>query len=125
MKIRIKGNSIRLRLTKSDVDRFDKEGKVEETTDLGTVAFGYVLQRSSEVDQLTAAFNDGRITMYMPEVWAQEWTTTDRVGFDSHVPLGNGVEGGLYLLLEKDFKCLDETVEDQSDNYDNPLANKA
>lgn len=125
MKIRIKGNSIRLRLTKSDVDRFDKEGMVEERTDLGNVTFGYVLQRSNEVDQLTASFSDGKIIMYVPESWAQEWTTTDRVGFDSHVSLGNGVEGGLYLLLEKDFKCLDETVEDQSDNYDNPLANKA
>jgi len=26
----------------------------------------------------------------------------------------------LYLLIEKDFKCLDETTEDQSDNFENP-----
>jgi len=29
----------------------------------------------------------------------------------------------LHLLLEKDFVCLDNTAEDQSDNYPNP--NKA
>ena len=28
----------------------------------------------------------------------------------------------LYILIEKDFKCLDNTIEDQSDNYPNPLA---
>jgi hypothetical protein len=26
------------------------------------------------------------------------------------------------LLVEKDFVCLDNTIEDQSDNYPNPLA---
>jgi hypothetical protein len=34
----------------------------------------------------------------------------------------NGKE--LFLLLEKDFVCLDETIEDQSDNYPNPLMDK-
>jgi hypothetical protein len=28
----------------------------------------------------------------------------------------------LFLLVEKDFVCLDNTVEDQSDNYPNPNA---
>jgi hypothetical protein len=26
----------------------------------------------------------------------------------------------LYLLLEKDFVCLDETMESQNDHYENP-----
>ena len=34
--------------------------------------------------------------------------------------LGDGNE--LYLLLEKDFQCLDNSIEDQTDNYENPLA---
>jgi hypothetical protein len=29
-------------------------------------------------------------------------------------------DNSLYLLVEKDFVCLDETSEDQSDNYENP-----
>jgi hypothetical protein len=28
----------------------------------------------------------------------------------------------LFLLIEKDFVCLDNTFEDQSDNYPNPNA---
>ncbi len=53
----------------------------------------------------------------MPEIMAAEWEITDRVGFE-------GFDNDLFLLIEKDFKCLDETIEDQSDNYDNPLMNK-
>ena len=30
----------------------------------------------------------------------------------------------LYLILEKDYKCLDTVSEDQSDNYENPLSVK-
>ena len=47
-----------------------------------------------------------------------ELVETERVGFE---------EKGdpLYLLVEKDFTCLDQVEEDQSDNYPNPqLAEK-
>jgi len=40
---------------------------------------------------------------------------TDKVGFEN-------ADGKLHLLVEKDFVCLDEVAEDQSDNYPNPLA---
>lgn len=58
--------------------------------------------------------------MLMPEAWADEWIATERVGYESNMPLNDVQE--LYLLLEKDFVCLDNTTEDQSDNYPNPLA---
>jgi len=50
----------------------------------------------------------------MPAAMVHEWVETEKVGFeytDSH----------LYLLVEKDFQCLDNVAEDQSDNYPNPL----
>jgi len=40
------------------------------------------------------------------------------VGFNAKMPVAEN--GSLYLLLEKDFVCLDETTEDQNDNYENP-----
>ena len=46
-----------------------------------------------------------------------EWADTDRVGFENKA-------NNFYLLVEKDFKCLDNVEEDQSDNYPNPLAKK-
>jgi len=53
----------------------------------------------------------------MPDSMTEEWTSTDRIGFENN-------DGQLYLLIEKDFKCLDNVAEDQSDNYPNPLALK-
>jgi hypothetical protein len=42
---------------------------------------------------------------------------TDKVGFEN-------TDGELHLLVEKDFTCLDNVAEDQSDNFPNPLAEK-
>jgi hypothetical protein len=113
MKIRIKGSSLRYRLTKSDVSRFSKEGYIEEHCNLAGQTLTYALQRSTE-GTLSATFQDNKITLFMPDVIAGEWVSTDRVGFEDNY-------NGLYLLVEKDFKCLDNVAEDQSDNYPNPL----
>ena len=121
MKIRIKDNTVRIRLTRSEVERFGEEGYIEANTAFVSNVFTYALQsRSDEYGhELSADFKDGVITMYMPEKMAQEWVTSNIVGFDTWMDMDNGEK--LYLLLEKDFKCLDETIEDQSDNYENPL----
>jgi hypothetical protein len=37
----------------------------------------------------------------------------------------NRAEENLYLLVEKDYTCLDNVEEDQSDNYPNPLLKKS
>jgi hypothetical protein len=114
MKIRIKGNSLRYRLTKTDVENFDRDGYLEEVTSFGPKVFKYALLRSM-TEVLTASFDDNTITMYMPAAMALNWATSDRVGYENN-------SNELYLLIEKDFKCLDNVAEDQSDNYPNPLA---
>jgi hypothetical protein len=114
MKIRIKGNSLRYRLTKSDIERFSKDGYIEEIIYFGTQKLIYALQRYPK-NELTADFNNQKIVLYVPDYMANEWTTTDCVGFENN-------NGALYLLIEKDFKCLDNVAEDQSDNYSNPIS---
>ena len=114
MKIRIKGNSLRYRLTKSDIERFSKDGYLEETISFGSQKLVYALQQSFE-SELAADFRNQKITLSVPAFMMEEWTKTDRVGFESS-------NGPLYLLIEKDFKCLDNVAEDQSDNYPNPLS---
>lgn len=124
MKIRIKGNTVRFRLTRSEVDRFGKEGYIESNTAFVSNVFTYALQsRPDEYGhELSADFKDCVLTIYMPAKMVNEWINSDIVGFDTLMDVDNGEK--LYLLLEKDFKCLDETVEDQTDNYENPLAYK-
>jgi hypothetical protein len=124
MKLRIKGNTIRFRLTRSEIERFDKEGYIESNTPFVSGVFTYALQSRPDAfgHELSADFKDCVITLYMPARMVNEWVNTEVVGFDTWMDVDNGEK--LYLLLEKDFKCLDETVEDQSDNFENPLAYK-
>jgi hypothetical protein len=121
MKIRIKGNSIRYRLTKTEIANFGEQGCLEERTSfINGAFFSYTLQRKPGIENLEAALGENRITLFVPETMAHEWTTTEVIGFDHKMEIGNGVH--LFLLIEKDFVCLDNTFEDQSDNFPNPNA---
>ena len=120
MKIRIKGNSIRFRLTKTEVDNFGSVGVLNEKTEFGNNEFIYSLQSTISVNEMSAKLEGNKITMFIPEAIKEEWVKTNIVGFDHKMPIGNGKD--LFLLVEKDFVCLDNTFEDQSDNYPNPNA---
>jgi len=61
--------------------------------------------------------------MLVPAGWVKDWTNSNRVGFESSMKTEKG--SSIYLMLEKDFKCLDQTVEDQYDQYENPLKLKS
>jgi len=118
MKIRIKGDSVRLRLTQTDIRNLGQKGYVQELTHFGNAVFGYRLQRSDEVSELLADFSEGNITVFIPDDFAKILVTTDKVGYDTSQPLGENKS--LFILVEKDFQCLDHTLEDQSDMYLNP-----
>lgn len=114
MKIRIKNNGLRYRLTRSEVEAFAHDGFFKEKVQIGDDALTYLLQRATTAE-LSASFKNNIITMLVPENVADEWTGTDLVGFEHKT-------AKLHLLVEKDFTCLDQVDEDQSDNYPNPLA---
>lgn len=118
MKIRIKGNAVRFRLTKMDVDKICTIGFCSEETNFNTSTFLYTVKTSETHEQLTANFENNTITMYLPIKESIGWKTDNRVGFRQEQILENGKK--LALVLEKDFQCLDERGEDESDNYPNP-----
>lgn len=118
MKLRIKGNSIRFRLSKSEVAKLARTGYLEEQTSFGDNKFLYALKQVEDANDLSASFDQHTIIMFVPSKFVKGWPENDLVGFNSNMVLSDG--NSLYLLLEKDFICLDETTEDQSDNYENP-----
>jgi hypothetical protein len=122
MKLRIKGNSVRYRLTKSEVDALKLGNTISDTTSFIDSTLTYSLAPTAAGKELTASYTDNKITVHIPEAWAKEWADTEQVGYENRMQLGNGQN--LFILIEKDFKCLDETHEDQSDNFDNPLIAK-
>lgn len=124
MKLRIRGNSIRLRLTKSDIAQFAATGSVEEKVDFGFAksALYYRLNRTEDDDTTRARFEDDCLTISISAADAENWIESEQVGIEATQPIGN--EKVLRILVEKDFACLAERVnEDDSDAFTHP--NKA
>lgn len=120
MKIRIKGNYVRYRLTRSEVEEFSKEGYLEEETEFLSGKLVYALQARKGLKDLDIDMTGNRITLFFPDSEKESWYNSERVGYERLLTLPNGNKAG--ILLEKDFVCLDNVQEDQSDNYPNPNA---
>lgn len=118
MKLRIKGNSIRIRLARKEVATIAEIGYIDEQTHFGENVFTYALKKSEHIDSLSAVYENNTMTMLVPDQWVKDWPNNDQVGLAATITLTDGKQ--LMLLLEKDFVCLDETTEDQSDHYPNP-----
>lgn len=118
MKIRIRGNSLRFRLTKPEVETLCTKGVVAESAEIGSSKLNYLVKLSSKHDQLHAAFDANTITLFAPASQLESWNLNEVVGFEYTMPLDS--REGLDLLLEKDFTCLTPRAEDESDNYPNP-----
>lgn len=108
MKIRIKGNTVRYRLTKSDIATLVDTGNLEDKTEF--IGSTLVYSIKTDVDEsLSADFLNNTITLKVPSVLLSNWADTSQVSLENNMPLANGSQ--LYLLLEKDFKCIDRDWE--------------
>ncbi|MBO3697586.1 hypothetical protein [Roseivirga sp. E12] len=116
MKLRIQGNSIRLRLTQTEVSNFGKEGVCSARLEFPNgKSLTYRLVTQAE---LGSYFNDEVITINLPQASVESWIESDQVGIKGELPLENGDK--LSILVEKDFKCLTARSEDESDMFPNP-----
>lgn len=118
MKIRIKDNSVRFRLTQTEVKTLSENEQVTSKTNFGDNTFNYQIILVENIKTLQAVFSNHTITLKVPKTWGKQWYTNEIIGANYSQKLPNGET--LSLLLEKDFTCLDNTIEDQSDNYPNP-----
>lgn len=120
MKLRMRQNSIRFRLTQSDVGTLRNSGRCHETICFpGGSRLEYVLV-VSRANEVCAAFSGGTVTIAVPRAKLTDWYSSEQVGISAAIPLqGDEI---LEVLIEKDFRCLDPLVrEDQSDAFENPL----
>jgi hypothetical protein len=123
LKLRIQGNSIRLRVSRSDLAEFIESGILEETICFGRNA-GSELTYALVIDAVGRGVDveaaGQRIAVQVPAEMARNWAETDAVGMSGKVDLG--VRGVLSVLVEKDFACLDRSAENNEDTFPNPLA---
>jgi hypothetical protein len=119
MKLRIKGPSLRLRLTQGEMRALLEEGTVEEQVPFAPgVRLVYRLRRDAAVGEISASFRNGVVEIRVPEAHAREWCNTGLVTLSHEQALP---EGALRITLEKDFACLaPRQGEDESDNFPHP-----
>lgn len=119
MKLRILDDSIRLRLTRSEVEQIGQGAVVEGRTHFpGGGEFRYTLG-SGDVETPSAAFEQGVIAVTLPRSQAEHWAGSDMVTIEARQPLAEASD--LRLLIEKDFRCLaPRDDEDQSDAFEHP-----
>jgi hypothetical protein len=116
MKIRINGNTIRLRLSQGEVADISSGKVVSSVCKIGSNSFVYRLE-TTENPSLFASFVTQTMNVFLPKVYAADWENNDVIGFE------HKDETGLTLLVEKDFQCLKPRVsEDESDLFINPMA---
>jgi hypothetical protein len=109
MKLRLQGNSIRLRLTRSEVARLLKTGSVAESVDFGgNRALIYRLRSRGDSGPVQAEFSDGGLTVSLGADAAQAWAGSDEVGI-------YGQADALTVSIETDFRCLTRPVGDPQD----------
>ena len=127
MKLRIRGNSIRLRLGEREVAQLAKDGRVSEST-LFSASVGnqltYSVVTSSNENEISARLADKEITVTVPEVLGRGWANSAQVGLKHEQRIND--EASLSIVIEKDFRCLEPRPgEDQSDSFPNPAQGAA
>lgn len=118
MKLRIEGNSIRLRVKKSDLNRLHTEGVVHEMVAfIKGFNFHYELKTDETASNIDAVFTHSTITISIPLSIANEWINSETVGLE------NTLENGLFILIEKDFPCKTRENEDKDDTFQELMKN--
>ncbi len=120
MKLRIRGNSVRIRVTKSELDEVLTDGSVADSARFGPES---VLSYRLEVADVPAAAADFRahtLTVRLPRAEVDRWSQPDQVSITGEQPVSSG--DSLTILVEKDFECLEPRPgEDASEFFANPL----
>src|SRR5260370_18716811 len=107
MKLRIKANSLRLRLTRSELMRLIDTGHIEETIYFSSneqSRLTYALQHEPDLISATLRYQTPEVGVVLPTEDATAWAESNHVGIYARFDLGS--VGALAIIVDKDFACL-------------------
>lgn len=123
MKLRIRGDSIRLRLKRGEVGQIAAGTSIVEETHFQDSVLTYRLDVSENHDS-SASFDNGNLVVNLPKSRVLAWASTDEVSLLAEQKLPDA--GSLSILIEKDFSCLEPGYhrdrEDDADTFPHPSA---
>ncbi len=121
MKLRVRGDSMRLRLKRGEVDQLAAGISIVEETHFPGAVLTYRLD-VSENSCISSTFGNGSLVVSLPKSKVLDWASTDEVSLYAEQELSGS--GSLSLLIEKDFKCLESghhrDCEDDEDTFPHP-----
>lgn len=123
MKLRLRENSIRLRLLQSEVAKLREGGFVSEKIRFSqSQMLIYTIAISGDAKEISARFEYDEIVVEIPKSAARDWTETNLVGLESEQTIDENAR--LKILVEKDFACPDRPFDtDNADAFPNPKTN--
>jgi hypothetical protein len=120
MKLRIQGNSLRLRISPSEMARFLESGRIEEAIHFGAgedASLTYALEHSPQTTATTVRYDSRELTVMVASREAQRWAEGQDVGLYGE---SSTRRGPLQIAVEKDFACLDKDSAANADTFPNP-----
>ncbi|HET9105760.1 MAG TPA: hypothetical protein VFN79_01070 [Steroidobacteraceae bacterium] len=123
MKLRIKGDSLRLRLTQGEMRALAEQGEVEDRIAFpGGTTLRYRLRVDKAGEDISVSYGLNLIDILVPEPLSERWCGTALVTLSASQTTGSGE---LQIILEKDWACLaPREGEDESDNFPHPEAGR-
>src|SRR5262249_23981976 len=113
MKLRLYNDSLRLRLSQSEVAQFEEAGRVESAVPFQSGRSLIYSIAAAAVAELSATLNDGRMAVLVPKPMARIWLSPDQTGMENSSSTPR-------ILIEKDFQCLHRSTEEVADGFPNP-----
>jgi len=122
VKLRVRGDTLRLRLTRGETEAIGRGEPVAETTRFpdGTSLRYELVPAATRAARQVAGVNGTRICIEIPRGDAAAWADSNEVGLTGDGPFR---VGPLSVLVEKDFACLAPRAGEQElDTFPNPNA---
>ena len=104
MKLRIHGNSLRLRVSEADLAGLRWKGRLEYWMGLGPGRrFTYSIEAGGNAERITALYESDSLTVLMPREWIERWGPDGDVRFESMQDIDGDQQ--LHIVVEMDMPC--------------------
>jgi hypothetical protein len=123
MKLRIKGNTLRIRVSRSELAKLLGGERVEDAiqfTSAPESRLTYSLQAAPQSKAIAIEWKPQWVTVSISKERMNKWALESEVGIYEAIHLGPA--GSLAVTIEKDFACLDGSDGENADSFDNPRA---
>ena len=124
MKLRVQGDSIRMRITRPELALLQADGEIADTINFSPDRkLDYRLSATDDGASLRVEFVKNAIRICVPRATFDQWANSDEISLQGEQEIGSAQT--LSILVEKDFACLTHREgEDDSDKFPNPDAGK-